>query len=46
MSFSKLKVILYESIKGVDDYRVDYVLLLLLLEKDYNSKILDNNVII
>ena len=46
MSSSKPKVILHESIKGVDNYRADYALSLLSSEKDHNSKISDNNAII
>ncbi len=46
MSASKLKVILHESIKRVDNYRTDYALSLLSSEKDNNTKISDKNAII
>lgn len=46
MSNGKPKVILHEGIKGVDNYRADYALSLLISEKDKNTKSLDNNGII
>ncbi|MGX9758927.1 ABC transporter permease [Clostridioides difficile] len=45
-SGNKANVILHESIKGVDNYRADYALSLLLSEKDNNAKISRKNEVI
>ncbi|NMS89585.1 ABC transporter permease [Clostridioides difficile] len=46
MSDGKPKVILHEGINGVDNYRADYALSLLISEKDKNTKSSDNDGII
>ncbi|MCC0650526.1 ABC transporter permease [Clostridioides sp. ZZV15-6598] len=45
-SGNKANVILYESIKGVDNYRADYALSLLLSQKDNDAKISEKDEVI